>query len=302
MSSFEKAWNITKRRGREREPSNIMMRILDPDKLQALAQRYHDDILSQIEEGTYERPTLVHPTWPYAWDEEMYTEWVESGKPMGPGRLPDGEWTDEPQIPHVHGPIPTKLDPDDPESTMTVPKVSFGPNYVVQTPNGEWHFVNEEGVGGTMRSDRPRDLDIHFDHVNAEGNNTGFGMMPLTGFQIGVDDIAGLLGTEEKPLEEVIRSFGSRLDSNYMEHLRALQKLGLGLDDIPLPWTNLRTCSRGQEAMDEESTFGKAWDISKRKRPFCPFCNGHLVFAEGREWNNKHCRTCNRWVKPYYKV
>jgi hypothetical protein len=270
-----------------------MMRNLDPDKLQALAQRYHDDVLSQIDEGTYERPTMPHPLWPYGFDEEMYTEWVESGKPMGPGRLPDGEWTDEPHIPHVHGPIPRKLDPDDPESTMTVPKVSWGDKWVVQTPNGEWHIVNNEGVGGTMRADNPRELDIHFTNVDATGEERSFGMLPMSGFKIGVDDIAGLLGTEEKPLEKVIRTFGSRLESNYRSHLNALRELGLGLEDIPLP-------DPTQEAMDEEGTFGKAWEISKRKQATCPFCNGNLNLAEG-QWNNKYCISCRRWVKPYGK-
>lgn len=53
-------------------------------------------------------------------------------------------------------------------------------------------------------------------------------MLPMGGFQIGIDDIAGLLGTEEKPLEEVIRVFGDRLERNYMDHLRAMKAKGLG--------------------------------------------------------------------------
>jgi|TARA_Y100000287_G_C13908518_1_gene204181 tRNA(Ile2) C34 agmatinyltransferase TiaS len=40
-------------------------------------------------------------------------------------------------------------------------------------------------------------------------------------------------------------------------------------------------------------------NVSKRKRPYCPYCKGHLNFAEG-EWNNKRCTTCKRWVKPFY--
>lgn len=290
MASFEKAWDVTKR-GSEREPSNIMMRNLDSDKLQALAQRYHDDVLTQVDEGTFERPTMVHPTWPYAWDQKMYEEWGKKGLLMGPGPTPDGEWTDEDVVPHVPSPIPNRLDPDDPESTMTVPRVSWGDKWVIQTPNGEWHFVNEEGVGGTMRSDKPRDLDIHFDNVDATGKRKSHNMMPMPGFQVGVDDIAGLLGTEERPLEEVIRSFGSRLDSNYAAHLRALREMGLGVENLPLP-------DPTQEAMDEEGTFGKAWGVSKRQQQTCPICNGNLNLAEG-QWDNKFCRRCRRWVKPY---
>jgi hypothetical protein len=40
-------------------------------------------------------------------------------------------------------------------------------------------------------------------------------------------------------------------------------------------------------------------NVSKRKRPYCPYCKGHLNFASG-EWNDKHCTTCNRRVKPFY--
>lgn len=39
--------------------------------------------------------------------------------------------------------------------------------------------------------------------------------------------------------------------------------------------------------------------VSKRKRPYCPYCKGHLNFASG-EWDNKRCTSCNRWVKPFY--
>jgi len=40
-------------------------------------------------------------------------------------------------------------------------------------------------------------------------------------------------------------------------------------------------------------------NVSKRKRPYCPYCKGHLNFAEG-EWDNKRCTSCKRWVKPFY--
>ena len=45
--------------------------------------------------------------------------------------------------------------------------------------------------------------------------------------------------------------------------------------------------------------FEDAWGIVKNKRPYCPYCEGHLNFAEG-EWNRKHCISCNRWVNPFY--
>lgn len=46
-------------------------------------------------------------------------------------------------------------------------------------------------------------------------------------------------------------------------------------------------------------SFDDSWNVVKRKRPYCPYCKGHLNFASG-EWNDKHCTTCNRWVKPFY--
>lgn len=211
--AFEKGWAITKSRQPPREPSNIMMRRLDPVKLQEMAQRYHDNVLAQIQAGTYKAPQMRHP-FPYVLDENQYREFVDAGQ------------IDEEGYPMIDMALPFSND-----EKYSRPKVSWGDQWVVQSPNGEWHYVNNEGVGGIINAQKPADMDIHLDHLRHgedQGKVRSFGMLPMGGFQIGIDDIAGLLGTEEKPLEEVIRVFGDRLERNYMDHLRAMKAKGLG--------------------------------------------------------------------------
>lgn len=209
-----------------REPSNIMMRRIDPVKLQEMAQRFHDNVLDQINAGTYETPTMQHPFWRYAFDEDQYNAHELKG-----GGWVDGEWYED-GIPLVNMATPSR---GDKEGLYSIPRVSWGDQWVVQTPNGEWHVVNEEGVGGPIDAENPRHLDIHLDWEylddadRPEGEISRMGMKPMGGFQLGVDDIAGLLGTEEMPLENVIDDRGKhRLYSNYMDHLRMLRGKGLG--------------------------------------------------------------------------
>jgi hypothetical protein len=222
--AFDSAWGVVKR-GRERLPSNIMMRRLDPVKLQELAQRHHDSILQEIEDGTYEHETMIHPLWPYGFDKERYEKYVKEGGLTGGGYV-DGEhgkeWIDD-GIPHTQLPVPEKHD-----EGYTIPRVSWGGQWTVQYPNGEWHLVNNEGVGGRLFKGKPRYLDVHLSDYNNEGKETSSNMLPMKGIEIGVEDIAGLLGTEEKPLEEVIRSFGDRLEQNYTTHRHQLWEGGLG--------------------------------------------------------------------------
>ncbi len=212
-----------------REPSNIMMRRIDPVKLQEMAQRFHDNVLDQINAGTYETPTMQHPLFPYGFDENRYKEFIEGGGKTGSGYI-RGEYFDD-GIPLVDMATPSR----NYEGRYSVPKVSWGDQWVVQTPNGEWHVVNSEGVGGSLNAESPQNLDVRLDWEwlddadRPEGETGRFGMLPMGGFQLGVDDIAGLLGTEEMPLENVIDDRGKdRLYSNYMGHLRALRNAGLG--------------------------------------------------------------------------
>ena len=211
--AFDIGWTLLKRRGvhGNREPSNIMMRRLDPVKLQEMAQRYHDNVLAQIQAGTYETPRMRHP-FAHVLEEEDYQKFVDAG------------YVDEQGYPMIDMALPYSNDEE-----YSRPRVSWGDQWVVQSPNGEWHYVNNEGVGGIINAETPADMDIHLDHYkHGVDDSHSFGMMPMGGFTVGVDDIAGLLGTEEKPLEEVIRVFGDRLESNYMAHLRAMRAKGLG--------------------------------------------------------------------------
>jgi len=47
------------------------------------------------------------------------------------------------------------------------------------------------------------------------------------------------------------------------------------------------------------TAFDQAWDIAKRKTPWCWKCGANLTLAEG-EWNNKYCMTCGTYRKPMY--
>ena len=49
----------------------------------------------------------------------------------------------------------------------------------------------------------------------------------------------------------------------------------------------------------QKMTFDQAWDIAKRKTPWCWKCGANLTLAEG-EWNDKYCMTCGTYRKPMY--
>jgi len=214
--AFDTGWTLLKRRGvhGDREPSNIMMRRLDPDKLQELAQRFHDNVLAQMNEGTYEVPRMRHPFADMGvLSEEEYDKFLRAGR------------VDEQGYPMVNMATPYR----DKDGFYSVPKVSHGDQFVVQAPNGEFYMVNSEGVGGVIDAENPYEMDVHLRGKNPnEPNATKVGMMPMGGFSIGMDNLAGLMGTEEIPLEEAIRVHNHRLDMNYADNLRAMRAMGIG--------------------------------------------------------------------------
>lgn len=215
--AFDIGWTLLKRMGRHgnREPSNIMMRRLDPDRLQEFAQRFHDNVLAQMNEGTYEVPRMRHPFVEMGMplSDEEYTKFVRAGR------------IDDDGFPMVDMATPYR----DKDGYHSVPSVSHGDQFVVQAPNGEFYMVNSEGVGGVIDAENPYGMDIHLEGVNPNEPNKGrMGMLPMGGFSITMDDLAGLMGTEEIPLEEAIRVFGHRLDQNYADNLRAMRAMGIG--------------------------------------------------------------------------
>ena len=190
-----------------------MMRRLDPDRLQEMAQRFHDNVLAQMNEGTYKVPKMRHPM-SHMIDEEKLKEIADEGYEV-----------DEQGYPTVDMATPYR----DKDGFSSVPKVSWGPQYVVQSPNGEWYMVNEEGIGQQLNAQSPLELDIHLRGKNPnEPTRTRAGMLPMGGFQIGIDDLPGLMGTEEIPLEQAIRVHNHRLDMNYADNLRRMRAMGLG--------------------------------------------------------------------------
>ena len=215
--AFDIGWTLLKRRGvhGNREPSNIMMRRLDPDRLQEFAQRFHDNVLAQMNEGTYEVPRMRNP-------------FVEMGMPLSDEeytKLLRAGYVDEDGFPMIDMATPYR----DKDGYHSVPRVSHGDQFVVQAPNGEFYMVNSEGIGGVIDAQNPYGMDIHLTGINPETpNRKKAGMMPMGGFSIGIDDLAGLMGTEEIPLEEAIRVHNHRLDMNYADNLRAMRAMGIG--------------------------------------------------------------------------
>jgi len=212
--AFDIGWTLLKRRGvhGNREPSNIMMRRLDPDRLQEFAQRFHDNVLAQMNEGTYEVPRMRHPFADMGMDDETYNKFVDAG------------YVDEDGYPMMDMAKPYR----DRDGWSSKPSVSHGDQFVVQAPNGEFYMINSEGVGGVIDAKNPYGMDIHLEGENPNETGKRMGMIPMGGFSITMDDLAGLMGTEEIPLEEAIRVHNDRLDMNYADNLRAMRAMGIG--------------------------------------------------------------------------
>lgn len=101
-------------------------------------------------------------------------------------------------------------------TTMSIRGTSLG---YVQTHAGLFCLCTE-GVGDSkpITEDNPAEVELYPEYAG------GSGMMPAGNLKLTDTELIMLPVKDERPLEEFIRSFGSRLEGNYRDWLHALRK------------------------------------------------------------------------------
>ncbi len=91
------------------------------------------------------------------------------------------------------------------------------PHGIVEV-KGQHFLLNNEGIGQSTPIDsEPTELLWYVRKHDAEGNESGFSLMPTLGQKVTFDKLAPCVTKSRIPLNEFVRTFGSRLDINVSE-------------------------------------------------------------------------------------
>lgn len=102
-----------------------------------------------------------------------------------------------------------------PDSAYTSMEPGFAP-YAVAEHDGVLYVICNEGVGWTVTEDSPLEVDLY------GKSEDSFSMLPNLTATLSVDDVRTLITEEEVDLADHVRSFGSRLESNFAMWYRRL--------------------------------------------------------------------------------
>ena len=100
-----------------------------------------------------------------------------------------------------------------------------------ETPKG-LIMLSSEGVGFAepVSEEHPLELDVHGKYESDKGDGSySLDIFPVMGYRFNDPNEIRELPCEEKPLSEFIRSFGSRLESNFRQWEKFLMETGVAI-------------------------------------------------------------------------
>lgn len=105
------------------------------------------------------------------------------------------------------------------DNPLTKIRCGWAPLYIYDYGNGEFHFVNNEGVGGHVNGTTQKDAPIEL----FESGEGWIGAASTVTHRLTYDELPEFLSGEMVPLEACVRVFGDRLESNLYGHVAAIR-------------------------------------------------------------------------------